>query len=485
MIDEPEQPSEKLDDARTRAENTTDQQVSQTHPADEVAQVDQPLDSGQPRPAADHDKPYLRDPPIDPITKNPLTPYDAQKLGYDPQDGQRVETSRESSAATSTAAVEPEKNGPAEPIAYESAAETLADDEPGTRESADEGAAEPAAAQMGSADTEPAEQSPGEIADKPEPLTSEAPEEPDADVKAEDDSAESVDELTAEGPDTQPMRGDPPEDMELDDARFTDAKIADRETSADRSSNNEHLLAAGGPGSDGASDASRERDRQLKQAEREARKICRDHGARNVRVDYSRAPIDPACARDVNKSIDVLAKDYPGAFAGLKNIQTYGNTGNVDKDAAIAYSRPFSWDSQHGIYLNSAQFIDKGAADATLQRNEKNGTWVPAGGRAMDHVMYHEFGHVLGQKLFDSPLAHAELDQTVGQVIGRPYHSTNPTRGHFSQTADAIKGQLSKYGSTTPHEMVAEAFAEYKLSSNPRPLANAVGSLIDRNLKGK
>ena len=34
---------------------------------------------------------------------------------------------------------------------------------------------------------------------------------------------------------------------------------------------------------------------------------------------------------------------------------------------------------------------------------------------------------------------------------------------------------LSEYGNTNIHEMIAEAFCEYRLSDSPRPIAKSVG----------
>lgn len=40
------------------------------------------------------------------------------------------------------------------------------------------------------------------------------------------------------------------------------------------------------------------------------------------------------------------------------------------------------------------------------------------------------------------------------------------------------------YGSTNPSEMLAEAFTEWKLSPDPRPVATTVGKVMDKYFKG-
>jgi hypothetical protein len=49
----------------------------------------------------------------------------------------------------------------------------------------------------------------------------------------------------------------------------------------------------------------------------------------------------------------------------------------------------------------------------------------------------------------------------------------------------ALKRGLSQYGNSNPSEMIAEGFAEWELSSHPRPIAAAIGNLIEKNFKGR
>jgi len=68
-------------------------------------------------------------------------------------------------------------------------------------------------------------------------------------------------------------------------------------------------------------------------------------------------------------------------------------------------------------------------------------------------------------------------------VTGMEFDLTLPKFGWPKQEG-AIGWGLSKYGATNPSEMLAEVFVEWNLSSNPRPLAAAVGKVMDKYFKG-
>ena len=47
----------------------------------------------------------------------------------------------------------------------------------------------------------------------------------------------------------------------------------------------------------------------------------------------------------------------------------------------------------------------------------------------------------------------------------------------------AVIDGLGKYAAQNSKEMVAEGFSEWKLDPNPRPIARAIGTIIDRYFK--
>ncbi|WP_158566792.1 hypothetical protein [Actinomadura craniellae] len=48
-----------------------------------------------------------------------------------------------------------------------------------------------------------------------------------------------------------------------------------------------------------------------------------------------------------------------------------------------------------------------------------------------------------------------------------------------------VHNGLVRYAKKNSSEMIAEVFAEWKFSSNPRPIAAAIGEFIDNHFKGR
>ncbi|GLZ07267.1 hypothetical protein Acsp03_47330 [Actinomadura sp. NBRC 104412] len=51
--------------------------------------------------------------------------------------------------------------------------------------------------------------------------------------------------------------------------------------------------------------------------------------------------------------------------------------------------------------------------------------------------------------------------------------------------AGVLKEGLGVYGARNAQKMIAEAFAKWRLSARPRPIAAAIGAFIDKHFKGK
>lgn len=88
-------------------------------------------------------------------------------------------------------------------------------------------------------------------------------------------------------------------------------------------------------------------------------------------------------------------------------------------------------------------------------------------------TIYHEFGHILDYHF-----------GIIGEV-GGVYVINNPTiLDIWGRGRNYIANNLSEYGSTSPCEMIAEAWAEYKMNPKPRKIALTIGKEIDSLCKG-
>ncbi|MGW5418488.1 ADP-ribosyltransferase, partial [Actinomadura geliboluensis] len=217
---------------------------------------------------------------------------------------------------------------------------------------------------------------------------------------------------------------------------------------------------------------------QLADAEQQARDILAQFGDDAPTVDFTSSPIDPAAVREVNNALQALSADYPSTMQGLTHIgsEDFNQSLGPGNDDVLAYATPESNDP--GIYLNDDAFADNAQRAEDGADEEATGFTVPGGG-STEGVFTHEFGHHLGEQLLNDPQMLADLNQAVSNSLGIPYDATQP---HDPATQQRVENALSDYGSGDPHEMMAEAFTEYRLSENPRPLAQAIGQVMDRHL---
>lgn len=121
-----------------------------------------------------------------------------------------------------------------------------------------------------------------------------------------------------------------------------------------------------------------------------------------------------------------------------------------------------------GIYTNSVIGKKAELINETVLRCEKSG-WFTAGAKDSSYIVAHEIGH--------------ELDKFMG-IKNMDSFKEIFNREH-KLGLQSLSEKLSKYGATAgkiishrPDEMIAEAWAEFTTSNNPRPLAKEIGELI-------
>ncbi|MGV9383815.1 toxin glutamine deamidase domain-containing protein [Nonomuraea sp. NPDC003707] len=182
--------------------------------------------------------------------------------------------------------------------------------------------------------------------------------------------------------------------------------------------------------------------------------------------------IGPEAASDIDQALRELARDYPDLTRALGAVSTTDPHGNfVTQPDLVAYAVMDG--GERGIHLNPVAMADQVEAG----RVEEATGWTVPGGGSVRGVLYHEVGEHIADRIISDPDARTALDATVSAALGRPYDVTGV---HDQETVTAVESRLSTYGATTPRDLIAEAFTEYRTSATPRPLARAVGELIDR-----
>lgn len=164
------------------------------------------------------------------------------------------------------------------------------------------------------------------------------------------------------------------------------------------------------------------------------------------------------------------SKDDPMAiqYATMATKASLKNCG-VKKSSSNTYGSAWRWGGDgmerfNGVVINNR--LDK------MDRSEE----VKSGFKAKGcedpcSTLYHELGHI--------------LDNTLGLNgfggFGGYSELTNSTiKRIFERGREAIKDGLSGYGAKNSKELIAEAWAEYKMNPNPREISLAIGREIDK-----
>lgn len=198
---------------------------------------------------------------------------------------------------------------------------------------------------------------------------------------------------------------------------------------------------------------------------------------------------DARSANLVNKTLDRLGTEYPTVMADVQYIGSLEEMVGKHPDARYPSGQhtginTMSLPARAGapsllaISDGRARDFDQWAA----LKKAKDGWTV---GDTPESTIVHEFGHHVMYKLRSDrvrELAAGEKTSALDDVVRVLGEMSGNTRNAFS----AISGvkidpdALSKYGSVNFGEFFAEAFTEYKLSANPRPIARSVGQAVDR-----
>jgi SPP1 gp7 family putative phage head morphogenesis protein len=123
----------------------------------------------------------------------------------------------------------------------------------------------------------------------------------------------------------------------------------------------------------------------------------------------------------------------------------------------------------NGVYINKPYGIkSKIELDEMVLRNSST-KWFTKDAKDFSYIMEHEFGH--------------EVDKFLGVKANSEFKAIF-AREH-AKGIDSVSDRLSRYGATAgrnpmnrPDEMIAEAWAEFTHSKNPRELSREIGELI-------
>lgn len=129
-----------------------------------------------------------------------------------------------------------------------------------------------------------------------------------------------------------------------------------------------------------------------------------------------------------------------------------------------AQSANKTWGPQEGIAFNEVWAKDY-AKFAQAKAFDVSTAWKPVGTGKPAGTVFHEFGHQLDYFLKENGLR-GEIDAIYARVS--------------AQGSGYMRNSLSGYSAENTSEFFAEAFSEYMLNPNPRPIAKEVGEAIEK-----
>lgn len=125
-----------------------------------------------------------------------------------------------------------------------------------------------------------------------------------------------------------------------------------------------------------------------------------------------------------------------------------------------------SWGDQAGIAFNQTKAKDYDTFKKSLTSDVES-KWHPIGTEAPVSVLIHEFGHSIDYFLDKVDLRDKYLTPITVEALKDP----------------ELGDVLSRYSKENHREVIAEAFAEYRLNPNPRKYARRVGEAIEQALE--
>lgn len=189
---------------------------------------------------------------------------------------------------------------------------------------------------------------------------------------------------------------------------------------------------------------------------------------------------------EVQKDLDIQARTIPG-IAEHQRVTIVNHVPDAPPDVeALAETMP-----DNEIFMTPSVIAAIGGAEHTRNKEKEQvgmGWWTPIDEKynAADHVVSHEMGHVVGAHLLkDNPRMMTDpgywgpIAKAIGIMPPRTTKAGKITNAGLSKWASdnqyALEKSVSQYGVASPWEMQAEMWAEFTMSSHPRPAAKAFG----------
>lgn len=190
--------------------------------------------------------------------------------------------------------------------------------------------------------------------------------------------------------------------------------------------------------------------------------------------------MDPDMAEHTSKAIASVLETYPSVKDAFGGFSTDDPDGTFEKgETVMGYYDP----GTTMIHLNNKYYGDRASFTQKYQDAVEK-TFHPAGTTA-DSVVVHEMGHAIDEYVSRKTIPWEKYAWRRERVSGRFWNNdidASRKRGE-PMTGKSVRENLSGYASKNHAEYLAEGFAEYMTSPNPRPLATSIGKRLNTYIK--
>ena len=167
-------------------------------------------------------------------------------------------------------------------------------------------------------------------------------------------------------------------------------------------------------------------------------------------------------------ALDMLKKKFPSLAGQLPSLEMARIESNAYARASMGFSP--------SVEINKDKFTGDIKNTQELIKNDVKEGFHPVGTGSIAGVVLHEYGHVLD----------GLITKRVKEFRGTQFSSfvmQKLIEGNYGKNELEIAQQVSTYAwrnrSSGNVEFLAEAFSEYMCSESPRPVAVAVGKLVE------
>jgi len=194
---------------------------------------------------------------------------------------------------------------------------------------------------------------------------------------------------------------------------------------------------------------------ELLEKSKELRDLIKLNGEATIRKQIDKVILNSFKYRNSNGRLVNTLTDRQGVYAsrlGFKNFKI-----NIGSKIYTVDVSQFTGIYHNGKNYKKFDMLDKSLKEMTDVR------WSSNTNNPIQHLVMHEAGH--------------QIDYTIDFVKSKEFETIFEK---YNKGVDYVTENLSEYATKNRREFIAEAFAEYLTSNNPRPIAVEIGEAMAR-----